>query len=483
MENPATRPEVKSALSGTTGIDIRKSPTLRTDWIYAAVPLGDGMAARAAASLDEMNSRLSLWWRRSLVGVLLSLAVLFGLSFLVARLLSRPLEMAAATADRYARGDFAHRLPAQGSLEMSRLTESLGAMAMELDAKFKLITRQREEMSAVFEAMSEGVLALDADGRIMLVNKAAENILGLRGDTAGKHIGIAARNPDFGDAVKKTAAAGQPLEREIRIPRDRGGDILAQVHAAPMREDGKIVGILTVIRDVTRLRRLEIMRRDFVANVSHELRTPVTTIQSCLETLIEDSGTGKDEMGTFLEMALRNTRRMGAIIGNLLLLAGMESGANGDSGASARHPVKPVLDDALSLCQGDAEARGVTVNSDCNEETSALMNPQLVTHALVNLLDNAIKYGPEGGVIEVTARHNGDRTEITVRDKGPGIAPQYQSRIFERFFRINGSSRIKEGSGLGLALAKHIALAQDGDITIDSAIGSGSAFTLILPRA
>jgi two-component system phosphate regulon sensor histidine kinase PhoR len=269
----------------------------------------------------------------------------------------------------------------------------------------------------------------------------------------------------------------------MRIPGDQGGDILAHVHATPMREEDRIVGVLAVIRDVTRLRRLEIMRRDFVANVSHELRTPVTTIQSCLETLVEDDGADKGEAGTFLEMALRNTRRMGAIIGNLLLLAGMESGTNGNSDASAEHPVKPVLEDALSLCRGDAQARGVTINTACDADTAALMNPQLVTHALVNLLDNAIKYGPEGGVIEVTARYNGDRTEITVRDEGPGIPPQYQSRIFERFFRINGSSRIKEGSGLGLALAKHIAMAQDGDISLESAIGSGSAFTLTLPRA
>jgi signal transduction histidine kinase len=224
------------------------------------------------------------------------------------------------------------------------------------------------------------------------------------------------------------------------------------------------------------------MRRDFVANVSHELRTPITSIQSSLETLLEE-GVDGGESRVFLEMALRNTRRMGSIIGNLLFLAGMESGADRDGGAEAEAaPLRPVIDEAVSLCRDEAEARRIVFDVACGEGLSAIMHPRLVVHALVNLVDNAVKYGPEGGVIGIAAGEEGDMVSITVSDAGPGIAPRHQSRVFERFYRVDGVGRLKKGAGLGLALAKHIALAEGGGIALRSEIGMGSAFTLLLPR-
>lgn len=411
------------------------------------------------------------------------MAVLLALAFFVARALARPLEVAAAGADRYAKGDFDYRPPVSGSAEMRTLSRSLGEMAGELDSRFRLINRQREEMRAVFENMSEGVLAVDTDGRIMLLNRAAESLLHLSAGLAGSAIENVARHAELLDVIRETADAGEPLEREIRVVSDSGAEALVLVHSAHIREGGREIGVLAVLRDITRLRQLEIMRRDFVANVSHELRTPITTIQSCLETLIEDGAAAPEETAGFLEMALRNTRRMGAIIGNLLFLAGMESAGGGEkNGEVSVAPMRPVIDEALSLCREDAASRKVVFDVLCEDGLTAVMNPQLVTHALVNLLDNAIKYGPEGGVIGVWAGVRGDKTAIAVSDRGPGIAARYQPRVFERFYRVDGSTRIKKGSGLGLALVKHIAQAQGGDITLESEIGSGSTFTLLLNR-
>ena len=188
-------------------------------------------------------------------------------------------------------------------------------------------------------------------------------------------------------------------------------------------------------------------------------------------------------MAEFLEMALRNTRRMGAIISNLLFLAGMESHSLKEGERPEVSPVRPVLDEAIALCGDAAAERKTTFEVECAEGLTALMNPQLIVHAVVNLVDNAVKYGPEGGVITVSACDVGDFVEITVSDHGPGIAPRHQSRVFERFYRVDGVSRIKKGSGLGLAIVKHIALSQGGDIRVESEIGAGSAFRLSLPRA
>lgn len=480
MENHLNRPEVKEALAGGMGIGIRASPTLGTEWIYVATPLVDGNVVRAAASMEELNRRLGQWLKKALIGFAVSLAVLAAMALFVSRRISRPVEAAAACAERYADGDFSHRPPLAGAAEMRRLSASMGLMAVQLDARFRLVNRQREEMQAVFENMAEGILAVDDMGQVMLVNSAALTMLDLDRDISGLVVESAIRNADLLDGIRETRTTGAPVEKEIRIPRDAGDESLIHVHTARICEEGEEVGVLAVLRDVARIRRLETMRRDFVANVSHELRTPITTIQSCIETVLDDAD-GECGSGEFLEMALRNTRRMGAIIDNLLFLAGMESGMVGDAGKIDVNPVRPVLDEAAALCREDARERNTAIVVDCGNDLTALMNNQLIVHAVVNLVDNAIKYGPENGKISVAAVRDGDRTFITVSDQGPGIASRHRERVFERFYRGEGSIRIKKGSGLGLAIVKHIALSQGGDIGLESEIGAGSRFILSLP--
>lgn len=481
MENHHNRPEIQTALSGEIGIATRLSPTLGTDWMYVAVPRADGSVIRAAASMEGLNTRLALWWTKAFLRFIGSLAILLVMALLVSRMISKPIEAAAVGAERYARGELSYRLTVTGAAEMRRLSLSMGSMAGELDARFRLVNRQREEMRVVFENMSEGIVAVDDAGQIILVNGAAQSILDLPSDSSGVGIETLSRNADLLDAIRETVATDGSLEREIRVQRDQKSETLVQAHTARIREEAENIGVLVVLRDVTRLRQLEIMRRDFVANVSHELRTPITTIQSCLETLLDEGLGDMGKNAEFVEMALRNTRRMGAIIDNLLFLAGMESGADMEAGKVGISPIPPVLDEAVSLCREEAEARKTSVDVECDEGLSAVMSPQLVVHALVNLLDNAIKYGPENGTISLTAHSDGDGVRIIVSDQGPGIAPRYQSRVFERFYRVDGVTRIKKGSGLGLAIVKHIALSQGGDIQLESQIGAGSRFILTLP--
>ncbi|MDR1520748.1 MAG: HAMP domain-containing protein [Planctomycetota bacterium] len=476
MENHGNRPEMAAALAGSAGTDIRGSATMGVEYVYAAVPLAGGGALRASASLADVDARLEQWWRRALIGIILSLAALLGLSLLAAWALARPIEAAVAGAERFAKGDLRYRLPPTGSAEMRRLNASLDAMAEELDSRFRLISRQRGEMRALFEGMSEGVLAIDPEGRIMLLNAAARGLLEISSDIEGREIETVLRHPDLLDLFKLATGSEAPVERELRLPTGRGDERLVFAHASRIIFADADGGILAVLRDVTRLTRLEIMRKDFIANVSHELRTPVTAIQSCLETL--QDGPPGDEAGQFLAMAMKNTRRLGGIINNLLLLSGMESG---EKAKPIHCLVLPVIEEALELCRETAEARGAVWQTACDPALTAYMDRRLVLHALVNLVDNAVKYGPSGGRISLSAARRGKDVEIAVSDQGPGIAPRHQSRVFERFYRVNGAGRLGEGSGLGLALARHIAMAQGGGVELASDLGAGCTFTLRLP--
>ncbi len=481
MENHRNRPEIATALAGGVGIETRPSPTMGAEWMYVAVPHGEDVV-RAAASMEDLHNRIRQWWVKAFIGFALAFVILVVLAALASRILSTPIERAAEAAEHYARGKLSYTVPVQGAAEMRRLVASMGRMASELDSRLKLVNRQRNEMTTVFENMSEGILAVDDAGQVVFMNKKAKSLFTITRDAYGAPIEAVVRNAELHDAIRETRISNSPLEREIRVGDDAATETLVQAHTARISEDGKSTGVLLVLRDVTRLRHLEIMRRDFVANVSHELRTPITSIQSCLETILDDdSGDGADANREFVEMALRNTRRMGAIIDNLLFLAGMESGSGVQADTIGSYPVRPALDEAVSLCRDEARSRNVAIDVHCDESVHAWMNPPLVVHAVTNLLDNAIKYGPEGGTVGVSAARDGDTVRITVADQGPGIATRYHSRVFERFYRVDGATRAKKGSGLGLAIVKHIALAHHGTIQLQSDIGAGSRFILSLP--
>ncbi len=480
MENHANRPEVAKALTGGTGVDVRKSPTFGDDWIYVAIPFRGG-ALRASDSLAEVDLRLTQWWRQAFRGLTLSLAVLMVLGLFAARLISRPIEAAARGAERFALGDFQHRLIPSGSSETRRLASSLNGMAEELDARFKLITRQRGEMQTVFANMTEGILAVNPAGRILMMNPAAERLLGIGKRESVRVLEGALRQPELLDLLAEAGRAGSPIEREVRLASGPDRDLLVLAHASRLQGADGELGVFAVLRDVTRLRKLETMRRDFVANVSHELRTPVTSMQSCLETLLDGGIEDRESAREFLAMALRNARRMASIIGNLLLLAEMESGSGG-IGRTTSEPVGPALDEAAELCREAAEAKQARIQVECRPGLRALMNQRLLVHALVNLIDNAVKYGPAGGVVRVAATADGDRVRIGVTDSGPGIAPRHQERVFERFYRVGAGSNPEEGTGLGLAIVRHIALALGGEVELASDLGAGSTFTMVLQQ-
>ena len=353
MENHRNRPEVAAALAGRPGGDVRNSPTLGIDFIYAAVPLSGGAVVRCALPLAESNSALDIWRRRFLGGFVLSLAAIMGVGLILARILARPMELAAAGAERFAAGRLDIRLEVAGASEVRQLMLALNRMAAELDSRFRQLARQSGEMSAVIENMAEGLLAIDSSGLATLINPAARSLLGVGAEAIGRAAAAAIRHPDLLGLLRDVADSGEPLERDLRLSFENSDeDRLVHAHAARMRESGGGGGgVLAVLHDVTRLRQLETVRRDFIANVSHELRTPVTSIQGSLEALADEGFEDREVAGEFLDMAIRNVRRLGSIIGNLLLLAGMESGDPEEKGQPVVSPVAPILAEAVAVCR------------------------------------------------------------------------------------------------------------------------------------
>lgn len=482
ITNHMDRPEVAAALAGEIGIDIRTSQSMGDEWIYVAVPLEgkEGMmAVRAATSLSDMKERLSLWWRRVIIGCFLALAVLLVFALVVARVLSRPIEIVAAGARHFARGELNHRLPRTGTSEMIELVDTLNSMAWELDNRFRQTNRQRVELRAVLSAMGEGVLALTPDGRVILANPAASALLGLPKEVVGKPLGELTHQTQFLHLVYDATGSEDPLEREINLS-SRDGALVVQAQAGPVMAKDTEIGILAVFRDVTRLRRLEKVRRDFIANVSHELRTPITTIQGCLETYLDDDTGDPGERRGLLEMALRNSLRMSNVVTDLLLLSSMENVDSAHGADKSVVRVMEVLEDAVSFCLAAADGRGAEITIICPEDLSTVMNPRLMTNAVSNLIDNAIKYGPDNGPVTVSAERADGFVRIGVRDKGPGVAEEHRTRIFERFYRADAGSNAL-GTGLGLAIVKHIANAHGGAVSVEPTTDGGSEFVIRIP--
>ncbi len=281
--------------------------------------------------------------------------------------------------------------------------------------------------------------------------------------------------------ARAALAGGGPVEGEVVFHRD--GDRHLQVHATGLQSrDGQRLGALLVLNDVTRMRRLENLRRDFVANVSHELRTPITSIKGFVETLLHDPPADGKSADRFLGIISRQADRLQAIIDDLLALSRLEQ--DGGPASLRREDIRvvDVLLDAVNVCTAKAGGESPTVDIACAPDVHVAGNPALLEQAVANLVDNALKYSGADEPVTVVARHEGDRVTIAVTDRGRGIGVEHLPRLFERFYRVDRArSRKLGGTGLGLAIVKHIAQAHGGEATVTSTLGKGSTFTIALP--
>jgi len=432
-----------------------------------------------------MNAPLLLVQSGGVIAVLVGAALFGGAMLIILMLLSRSLRQLREGAERFAQGDLSQRVAVTGPLQVSKLAESLNTMAAQLDDRLNAVVQQRNELGAVLASMVEGVIALDREQNILSLNNAAAEMLHIDPvQTLGRSITEAVRNTALQQFVRHTLEQEAATQSEIAIraaedPLDH--DRLIEVQSAMLHDAaGRRIGVLIVLHDVTQLRKLESVRRDFVANVSHEVKTPVSAIKAAVETLLDEK-TEDDGDRKFLLMIQRQADRLAAIVDDLLSLARIEQSAEQITAELRRGEVAPVLAAARETSAVNADARRTQLHVECRNELTAKINAPLLEQAVVNLLDNAIKYSPEGSRVWLRGRAVNGEVVIEVEDEGRGIEPQYLPRLFERFYRTDKArSRSLGGTGLGLSIVKHIAEAHGGRVSVESRLNKGSTFRIHL---
>jgi len=417
------------------------------------------------------------------LGGLLIAILAAGISLLISRRITRPIVAMKKSAGQFADGDFSQRLTVPDSEEMAGLADALNQMATQLDNRIKTIINQRNEFETVLSSMQEGVVAVDNKERIISMNQAAAVLFECDPvQCQDKTIQEVVRNLPLQQFIRKAISGREPEEDDIVLYQN--GEKILNLKSSPLLDAGKDqIGTLVVINDVTQLRRLENMRKDFVANVSHEIKTPLTAIKGFVETLHQGSVDKPEEAERFLGIIQKHVDRLSAIIDDLLSLSRIEQEDERQAIEFENKPVMDIFRSAVQICRSKAEEKSIDIQIDCEEGLEYYFDPTLLEQAVVNLLDNAIKYSEPDSAIHVSASLNDSEVKIMVKDQGIGIAKKHLPRLFERFYRVDKArSRKMGGTGLGLAIVKHIAQAHGGQVTVKSELGKGSSFTIHLPK-
>ncbi|NOU36096.1 MAG: HAMP domain-containing protein [Kiritimatiellaceae bacterium] len=487
MENHRDRPEVKTAIEeGRTGQSTRFSSSVRKSMLYVAVPVYRDNTlvgvVRMAMPLLRMNEVLSGIERSLLWGCIVVLLLAALLSLFVSRRISKPLENIRQGAERFAAGDFSYRLRVLGSAEVGALAETMNQMAEQLEERLQTVSNERNQREAVLSSMVEGVLAVDTDGHIISLNKAAAQFFNVfQPETAaGRSIEEVFRNVKLQRFVAEVLEGQETRECELAI-QNHQAYYLQACGTNLLGAQNRRIGAVVVFNDVSRLRRLENLRRDFVANVSHELKTPITTIKGFVETLLDGAINDSVEAERFLKIVAKHADRLNAIIEDLLMLSRLEQG--GKEGMEMQKAgLCGLMNSAVEVCARRAAEKNITICVECPEELTSVVNPPLVEQALINLIGNAVKYSADGKNVVVSAHSENGGVVLSVKDQGYGIEKEHLERLFERFYRVDkGRSRQEGGTGLGLSIVKHIAQAHGGTVSVQSRYGEGSTFSVFLP--
>jgi two-component system phosphate regulon sensor histidine kinase PhoR len=489
MENHAGRPEIRAALAGGVGRDVRRSATIDVPLIYVAGPVttaGRTVAVlRLAAPVESATPGYESLRAVMLTGGGIALLVALAIGLFVAGRVTRPVIEMQDVARQMSEGNFDVRASVRSPDEIGTLGRSLNAMAGRLREKIGDLEREQAKATAVLDAMVEGVIATDGHDHIILINERARALFGL-GRARADRLPLleVIRNVDLHDVLgeSRLTADGAVVSREVRLsePSER----VLQVHAVPLRFTGEARGVVMVLHDITELRRLEQVRTEFVANVSHELRTPLTAIHGYLETLLDGALEEPENARKFLGIVFRHTERLGRLTDDLTDLSNIELG---------RISLRPeptalaeVADSVLAIIAPRAGAGQVTVEAKLPPDLPAVVaDRDRLAQILINLVDNAVKYTPKGGRVWLEGRvREPGVVEVAVCDTGVGIPKADLPRLTERFYRVDKArSRELGGTGLGLAIVKHLVLAHGGELTIESELWKGTTVRFTLPAA
>jgi two-component system phosphate regulon sensor histidine kinase PhoR len=482
VENHGGRPEVREAVAGRVGVSARRSDTIGRRLLYLAAPARgarDSGVVRLAVELADVEAAVSELRSELLLAGALGLVAALALSFPLSWLGRRPLLALRDAIAAVAEGRLGHRMSWAGRDEIGEIARSINRVAEQLRLRLDETTAEKERLEAVLSSMVEGVLVLDQRGDIAMVTPRLRELLGVWGEVQGRSAIEVFRHPGLDRVLTRARDSSQPVADELEVDDAGGSRIL--VHAVGFRGVGEGAGTVAVFHDVTELHRLEQVRRDFISNASHELRTPLTAIRGFAETLLE-SPLSREEQEPQLQAIARNAGRMSTLIDDLLALTRMES---------RKFPLRPAEVDVAAIARTLVEDLGPRLEEASLEarvegegDATAWADRRGVEQVLSNLLENAIQYSDPGGAIEIALEGDDRRLRVRVRDAGIGIAEFEQSRIFERFYRVDEArSRALGGTGLGLSIVKHLVQGMGGEVGVESEPGRGSCFTFTLPRS
>jgi len=486
------RTEIRDAFSSGAGFDTRYSNTLNKKMMYYAIAVESQVPdasddekyvgiIRTSIAVDEIDKEIQALYGKVLFTIFAAALFSGVISLFLSRRISKPMEQMKKAAEDFAAGNYDSRAPVPDSSELAELANTFNKMAEQLNERIEMITAQRNQSAAILTSMAEGVIAVDMNSEIVSINDAAKKFFDIeRADVEGVSIQEVIRNAELQDFVVNTLA--NPNPSEVYIINNEQEKKHLRVHGTRLTDtEGKTNGAVIVLNDVTRLRKLENIRRDFVANVSHELKTPITSIKGFVETLLEENITDAEESQKFLKIIAKHADRLNAIVDDLLSLSRLEENDNIRKVSFEQKSLCGVLDAAVELSGTKAKYKEITIELDCDGQIEAMMNPALLEQAVVNLIDNAVKYSEAKSVIKVKGQKVNSNIEISVEDNGCGIGANHLERIFERFYMVDKSrSRKLGGTGLGLAIVKHIAQIHKGTVTVSSTVGKGSVFTIII---
>jgi len=490
MQNHANRPEIVQALAGNVGSSQRFSTTTRQQMLYVAIPIEEAQTVtgvlRTSVPLTDIERELHSLYSRIAMGIVIVIIFASGMTLYIARKISQPLEQMKNDSLRFAHGDFKGKIVVAGSEEIVGLAQAMNRMALQLDERMRAVLGKSNELETVLSSMIEGVIAVDLAEKVLYMNGAAQKQLEIeQHDVQGKGVLEVVRNIELLRFIQHTLSQDEQTEKTIIFHLGKRDEKILQVHGAQLFEaKKKRIGALVVTNDVSRLLRLENLRRDFVANVSHELKTPITSIKGYVETLLDESEEHPQHVKDFLEIIGKQTNRLQAIVEDLLSLAKIEQKSESrEQIPFEKGRIIDVLHGAIEACSVKAADRNIQISLHGDEEIRAMINAPLLEQAVINLLDNAIKYSRPEGAVRIDTSIDKEEILISIRDNGLGIAPDHLDRLFERFYVVDkGRSRESGGTGLGLAIVKHITQAHGGRVTVQSDLNKGSIFIIRLPK-
>lgn len=480
-------PEVAEALHKKTGTDIRLDERMETNSLYVAVPVNSGNEVygviRASILLPGVYGELRGLWVNVASGLFLIAGVSSLIGFYFASGISRPIEEITKVTRRIASGAFHERVRYRRQQdELTVLGESVNLMATRLADQIEDLIQEKSKLEGVLSHMDSGVMVVDRAGRIQVVNQATEGLLRHKGKALlGQWHWEVGRSYGLSTLIDEVLELGESKRAEITL--NTPVETIVELYATPIKgKNHSIVGAVVVLHDVSKWRRVEQMRTEFVANVSHELRTPITAVRGFAETLLDGAMEDPDMRRQFIRIIFEESDRLSRLVNDLLDLSKIESGHSVLQ--FERCDMNELVDKTVHKLSNEAIQQGLILQAHVPEESIiAEVARDRVAQVLINLIGNAIAYTPEGGRIDVFLEESQDKVIVRVRDTGIGIPREDLHRLFERFYRVDKArARRSGGTGLGLAIVKHIVEAHRGVVHVDSTLGKGSTFSFILPK-